>query len=197
MQELCDKGVVRKLQVGEPEPLFVSNIVLVRGAQSGQDYRACANLVEVNARTRPPAHPIPDCRQVIDATHRSTFFSPLDLKAGFHNIPIYQPHRTYAGIITQDGIYEWIRMPFGFLGAPAHFQAVLRQIFNVPEGPRQVEVYYDDIMPHGTTLGEVWADTVRTIACLAKWGFMINLAKSTFLVTEATLLGFDVRDGGC
>ena len=31
MAELCEKGVVRKLQVGEPDPLFLSNIVLVRG----------------------------------------------------------------------------------------------------------------------------------------------------------------------
>ena len=31
MAELCTKGVVRKLQVGEPDPLFLSNIVLVRG----------------------------------------------------------------------------------------------------------------------------------------------------------------------
>ena len=31
MAELCAKGVVRKLQVGEPDPLFLSNIVLVRG----------------------------------------------------------------------------------------------------------------------------------------------------------------------
>ena len=45
-------------------------------------------------------------------------------------------------------------------------------------------------------MDEVWDDTLRTIACLSKWGFMINLTKSSFLVTEATLLGFDVREGG-
>ena len=87
-------------------------------------------------------------------------------------------------------------MPFGFVGAPAHFQSVLRQIFDKEEGPCQVEVYYDDITPHGQSMDEVWDDTLRTIACLSKWGFMINLTKSSFLVTEATLLGFDVREGG-
>ena len=100
LADQCTKGVVRKLQVGEPDPLFLSSIVLVRGQQSGQDYRACANLVAVNARTCPPAYPIPDCCQVVDATARSRFFSPIDLKAGFHNIPIFPSHRTYADIIT-------------------------------------------------------------------------------------------------
>ena len=57
-------------------------------------------------------------------------------------------------------------------------------------------VYYDDITPHGQSMDEVWDDTLHTIACLSKWGFMINLTKSSFLVTEATLLGFDVREGG-
>ena len=87
-------------------------------------------------------------------------------------------------------------MPFGFVGASAHFQSVLRQIFDEEEGPRQVEVYYDDITPHGRSTDEVWDDTLRTIACLSKWGFMINLTKSSFLVTEATLMGFDVGEGG-
>ena len=87
-------------------------------------------------------------------------------------------------------------MPFGFVGAPAHFQSMLRQIFNKEEGPLRVEVYYDDITPHGQSMDEVWEDTLCTIACLSKWGFMTNLTKSSFLVTEATLLGFDVREGG-
>ena len=100
MAELCAKGVVRKLQVGEPAPLFLSNIVLVRGQQYGQGYCACANLVAVNARNRPPAYPIPDCRQVLDATSHSRFFFPIELKAGFHSIPIFPPHRTCTGIIT-------------------------------------------------------------------------------------------------
>ena len=87
-------------------------------------------------------------------------------------------------------------MLFGLVGAPAHFQSVLRQIFDEEECPRQVEVYYDDITPHGQSMDEVWDDTLRTIAWLSKWDFMINFTKSSFLVTEATLLGFDVCEGG-
>ena len=87
-------------------------------------------------------------------------------------------------------------MLFGFVGAPAHFRSVLRQIFDEEEGSRQVEVYYNDITPHGQSMDEVWDDTLHKIASLSKWGFMINLTKSSFLVTEAILLGFDVREGG-
>ena len=74
---------------------------------------------------------------------------------------------------------------------------MLCQIFNIPEGPKQVKIYCDNITPPGTTLDEVWVDTVKATACLAHWGFMIHLAKSTFLVTKATLLGFDAQEGGC
>ena len=73
---------------------------------------------------------------------------------------------------------------------------MLKQIFDEEEGPRQVEVYYDEITPYGQSMDEVWDNTLHTIACLSKWGFMINLTKSSFLVMEATLLGFDVCEGG-
>ena len=58
-----------------------------------------------------------------------------------------------------------------------------------------MEVYYDNIKPHGQSMDEVWDDILRTIACLSKRGSMIILTKSSLLVTEAKLLGFDVSEG--
>ena len=42
-------GVLRRVVAGqEPDPTFVSNVVLVKGGQSQTDYRMCANLVKPN-----------------------------------------------------------------------------------------------------------------------------------------------------
>ena len=43
------------------ELTFVVSLVLVPAGQSGQEYRACMNLPEVNARTKDSPYPLPDC----------------------------------------------------------------------------------------------------------------------------------------
>ena len=48
-------------------------------------------------------------------------FSVLDMKAGFHNVPIPTHLQKYAGVIMQDALYVWCRMPFGYNMARAHF----------------------------------------------------------------------------
>ena len=122
--------MVERVTVGMEEPRFLSNVVLVPAGQSGQDYRMCVNLTEVNARTVASKRFIPDTQSVNDALHRSKFASTLDLKAGFHNVVIEPSSQQYAGFITQDGIYRFLRMPFGFLNAPAHFQSILEQVIH-------------------------------------------------------------------
>ena len=101
MQSLERLGVVRKADtLREQPPVFTCSVVLVEQGQSGQDYRACANVPDVNHRTDPPVHPLPTCQDVIDAIGNSTVFSALDIKAGFHNIPLDEDSKRYCGIIT-------------------------------------------------------------------------------------------------
>lgn len=51
-------------------------------------------------------------------------------------------------------------------------------------------MYIDDIHPHGVTLNQVWEDTVKVIGALASAGFLLNLAKCTFLTANLAVLGF-------
>ncbi len=98
--------------------------------------------------------------------------------------------KRYCGIITQDGVWVYDRMAFGYLGAPATFQAIIEYIIrNIPGGV-QAEVYIDDIHPHGTEQDQVWLDSVKVVGALVDHGFMINLSKCHFLVADLVVLGF-------
>lgn len=81
-------------------------------------------------------------------------------------------------------------MAFGYLGAPATFQAIVEDIlWRIPGGVK-ARVYIDDIHPHGDDVDEVWGDTVKVIGALANAGFLLNLAKCTFLAADLVVLGF-------
>ena len=85
----CELGVMRRVVQGvDPDPTFTCSVVLVPKGQSGQEYRMCANVTEVNARTILPVYNIPDMQTVVDGLGDSTLFSMLDLTAGFNNIEV-------------------------------------------------------------------------------------------------------------
>ena len=83
------------------------------------------SFIDVNSITAEPVWPLPDCESVIHSLEGSCVFSQLDIKAGFHNLPMEEDSITWTGFITQDGIYECTRSAFGLKGAPAHFQKAI------------------------------------------------------------------------
>lgn len=62
-----------------------------------------------------------DCETAIDNTKKFRVKSAADIKAGFNNIRIPEELQTYLGLVTQDGLYIFLRGPFGVNGMPAHF----------------------------------------------------------------------------
>ena len=66
-----------------------------------------------------------DIFQTIDHQGRATVWCVLDVKAGFHNIPVLLATQELLGVITQDGMFQFLRMPFGISKAPDHFQYVM------------------------------------------------------------------------
>ena len=99
----CEIGRLRKVVRGqEKDPTFVSNMILVpkKGA-----WREVANLVQANTRLASPVHPIPDCMAILNALSGSSVITTLDIKSGFHNIPIPEELQRFCGLITREGVY--------------------------------------------------------------------------------------------
>ena len=59
-----------------------------------------------------------------------------------------------SGVVTQDKLYCWCRMPFGFNMAPAHFQYVMHTPLNVAPTSRRPNhaTYVDDVHVGGSGL---------------------------------------------
>lgn len=71
----------------------------------------------------------------------------MDIKAGFNNIPMSDDCKQFCGLVTQDGLFVYNRMTFGFTAAPCHFQFVMETALAGPRGstrPRHA-TYLDDV----------------------------------------------------
>ena len=83
-----------------PEPVVACNVVLVKQGQSGQDYRACANMIPLNQRTVDTVYPLPDCMAGLEPLGGVSVKTTVDIKAGFHNVPFHPDMLKYTGLVT-------------------------------------------------------------------------------------------------
>ena len=137
--EMLDAGAIRP----SLSP-FSSNIVLVR--KKDDSLRFCIDIRRLNARTIPDAYSIPGMDETFDCRSGSKFFSKLDLRSGYWQVPIREEDKykiTFSvGLL---GFYECNRMAFGFTNAPSTFQRMIERgmgAYNL----RDCLIFLDDII---------------------------------------------------
>ena len=77
----------------------------------------------------------------------------VDLKAGFHNVPLDYETSLMMTFMTHMGNFRRLRMPFGLQNAPNHFQWVMESILH-EEGTEKLptNIYLDDVGLKGDDL---------------------------------------------
>lgn len=102
--------------------------------------------------------------------------SLLDMKACYHNLPVAEDTQELLGVVTQDGIFVYMKMPFGVKQAPEHLQYTMDDVLDTVPG-KPGRSFYDDVQVPGTCWVRNWEDTCATLRALTRAGFMINLRK--------------------
>ncbi len=93
----------------------------------------CIDYRLLNSMTIKDNYPIPNINDINRRFAGHKYFSALDLRHGYHHIAVRPEDRHKTAFITHGGLYEFKRMTFGFVNAPAAFQRAMDHIFrNVP-----------------------------------------------------------------
>ena len=86
------------------------------------DYRA------LNKVTRNFTWPMPKVEDIFSKLNRATYFTTLDLRAGYHPIPLDKPSIPKTAFNSPIRRYEYVKVPFGLAQAPACFQELMTGI---------------------------------------------------------------------
>lgn len=172
-----------------------SPVVMVK-KRSGE-WRFAVDYRKLNKVTVPLSFPLPHIETVFDAVGdaKPVYFSSLDLRSGFWQIKMSDESKHKAAFITQEGIYNWKRMPFGLMNAPISFQTVMTHILRGINF-KFCLVYVDDILVFSKSFKDHISHLEQVFSRLRDANLKLNPEKCDFVKDKIKYLGFILSSKG-
>lgn len=188
IDKLESQGIIRKSMSPWSSP-----IVLVRKKDGSP--RLCVDYRKLNSITKDDKFPLPSIEELLVKVREGKFFSTIDLKSGYHQIPVHPDDREKTAFICDNALYEYLYLPFGVKNAPSHFSRVMMAVLNGLIG-NSVLVYLDDLIVLGKDPEEHLSNLAEVLSALGRQGMRINLNKCKFFQSEVNFLGHKVSQNG-
>jgi hypothetical protein len=142
----------------------------------------------LNAITLKTKYPVPLIDDFLDELGQASWFTSLDLTAGYHQIRLKPGEAYKTAFQTHTGNYEFRVMAFGLTSAPAIFQMAMNTTL-APLLRKCVLVFFDDILIYSKSYEEHVMHVKQVLELLARDQWKVKLSKCSFAQRKITYLG--------
>jgi len=125
----------------------------------------------------------------------ASWFSTLDLRAGFHQILMNLGEEYKTAFQTHLGQYEFCVMAFGLTSAPGTFQGAMNVTLK-PGLRKFVVVFFDDILVYSSSYEEHLLHLAQVFIWLGADKWCLKLTKCTFAQRSISYLGHIISANG-
>ena len=151
--------------------------------------RFCVNYKKLNQVTIFDGEPMPCPEDVYIELRGKKYRTKMDLTKGYWQIGVHPDSIQKTAFTTPDGVYEFLRLPFGLKNSAATFNRLMRRVLGDMNG---VGCFVDDIIVYTDT----WSEHVRVLKevfrRLRDAGLTVKPSKCTIGVTDVEFVGHKV-----
>jgi transposase InsO family protein len=178
---------------GNSHPAFASPMFFVVNKRKPKP-RLCCAFKEINEVTVEEKFPIPRIDDIVESLKGKKYYSLIDLKQGYWQVPLSENAKKYLATISPLGVFHWKVLPFGPKNGPAYFQREMQE--TLQEGlNKYCMVYIDDIVIYSTSWEEHVQHLRKVFEMLEARNWKVNADKCHLGLKQVKILGRIVTEG--
>ena len=189
LQELLDLGFIQPSNSPMGSPI----VLVLKGRHGQNGVRLCCDFRYLNKYTISDAYPTPDISDVIHRVGKASMISCWDTRSGYWQLKVQPEHRWLTAFITDFGVFEWVKMPFGLKCASNSFiramQQVLQPIHDFSDS------YVDDLATFSSDWQKHLVHVRSFLTVMRNSGMTLKLEKCEFAKPNVTFIGHVIGSG--
>ena len=156
--------------------------------------RFCVDYRKLNEITQKDSFPLPRLEDIFDQLASSRYFTKLDFKSGYFQVPLASSDRPKTAFSTRDNHFQFTVLPQGVRNGPPTFQRIVNQILG-PTRWKHCIAYLDDVLIFSTTFADHLTHLDEVLQLLDAANFRLNTAKCDIATDHIHYLGHSIHHG--
>ena len=192
-KEIIEREVKTMLDLGVIERSsspYSAPVVLVQ--KKDGSCRFCIDYRWINKVTLVDAEPIPDVETLFARLGKAEYFTKIDLSKGYWQIKVRPEDRPKTAFATHLGLFQFVRMPFGLVSAPAVFARMMRML---DLDSCSAVNFFDDILVHSISWSQHLIHVRAVLQKLKDFGLTARPSKIEAGFQSLEFLGHVVGGG--
>ncbi|CAF1527039.1 unnamed protein product, partial [Didymodactylos carnosus] len=157
--------------------------------------RFCVDYRKINLITQKDVYPLPRMDDIMEQMAGSKWYSKLDMKSGYFQVPISESDKKKTAFSTQDGLFEFNGLPQGLMNSPPTYQRIMNDTLGHLRWDCCL-VYLDDVIVFSPTFEQHLEDVSKVCRVLSNANFKLNVDKCEFFKQQIEYLGHKIHERG-